>query len=186
VSHRRGSFDRMRIWLKLAAVIAVLIALVVTPAASSMIGKPRTPCSAAQIGVTLGAVSGGLGHEGLAVRFTNRGTPCLISGYPGADGLSATGRRVLSAARTPTGYLGGVRSKAIPTVSLGTGQTASALLEWISGPVTGLSCSMVRYFEITPPGAYRSVRLAVASRSFSICKAEIHPVVPGQHAGGGA
>jgi hypothetical protein len=105
-------------------------------------------CTEAQLQLSFGDVPGGLSHEGFAIRLTNRGKRCLIGGYLGVDGLSAQKRRTVSATRTLIGYLGGLRKGPIPTITLGPGQTAAALFEWIGGPDSHLACSTVKYVEI--------------------------------------
>lgn len=137
----------------------------------------RGRCSEAQLQVTFGDVPGGLSHAGLAIEFTNSRQRCRIGGYPGVDGLSAQ-KGALSASRDLNGYLGGLRTRPIPTISLGAGQTASAIFEWVNGPVSHQSCSTVRYLSITPPGDVRPVRRTFGDPD-PICSPEIHPVVTG-------
>ena len=151
--------------------------------ANGAAAKALKRCAEAQLRVTFGDVPGGLSHEGLAIRFTNRGQRCLIGGFPGVDGLSARKRRTVSAARTLNGYLGGLRKRPIPTISLGSGQTASAVFEWVGGPDPDLSCSTVKYLRITPPGDMRSVQRSF-STPITICSVEIHPVISGLDGGG--
>ena len=170
----------------ITAVVCAAAALAgVSVGAGALASSAPQRCPSNQLRLSFGAVSGGLSHAGVALRFTNRGPRCLLGGYPGADGISPAGQKVLSARRLRSGYLGGVRTRALPTVSLGREQTASAVLEWISGPVAGLSCSSVSYFKITPPGAYRALRGPLAGKPFAVCQAVIHPVVSGLDGGAG-
>jgi Protein of unknown function (DUF4232) len=136
-------------------------------------------CQGKRLRVTLALASPGLSHHGYVLRFENRGPACTISGYPGVDGLSAQGRRVLSARRTKSGYLGGVGpGHPIPRVRLAKGKTASAILEWID---LGPPCPEVQSLKVTAPGAVVSVQLAPKSlQAETLCDVEVHPVVPGR------
>lgn len=140
------------------------------------IAAPAT-CQRNGLGITLTLASGGLTHHGYVIEFKNRGGACTITGYPGVDALNAAGHRVLSAKRMKSGYLGGVESGPIPKVHLAKGQTASALLEWID---LGSPCPRAQSFRITPPNAVTSVVLSPKSlKSQTLCRVEVHPVVPG-------
>lgn len=147
------------------------------PAVAVAVGR----CQEQTLRITLAQASPGADHHGYVLLFHNRGAACTLKGYPGVDGFSAQGHRLVSARRTKSGYLGGVApGRPIPLVHLPQGRTASAMLEWVDGPVPGLSCSAVRSLQITPPGAVSSVRRTPTSlRSERLCDVQIHPVVPG-------
>ena len=69
----------------------------------------------------------------------------------------------------------------IPHVELAHGKTASALLEYLEGPVPGLYCPGVATLKVTPPNAIASVRLSPSGLSSErLCRLQIHPVVPGR------
>jgi hypothetical protein len=134
-------------------------------------------CQAKQLGVTLTQASPGLTHHGYVIEFKNHGGACAIAGYPGVDALNAAGHRVLSAKRTKSGYLGGVASGPIPNVHLAKGKTASAIVEWID---LGSPCPQAKSLRITPPNTSKSVVLSPRSlESETLCRVEVHPVVPG-------
>lgn len=146
---------------------------------TSVGGTPGTSmCLTTQLAVRVEGAEGGLSHAGSAIVFKNNGRPCVVSAYPGVDGLGPKGEVVVSARRTPGGYVGGVGSGGSrPTVELATGSSASALLEGIIAPVDGAPpCPVATSLLITPPNETHSVRLAVR---FELCGLEIHPVVPG-------
>jgi hypothetical protein len=88
---------------------------------------------------------------------------------------------VLSAKRTRSGFLGGLGpGRPIPQVHLAHGKSASALVEYIDGPVPGLSCPGVKSFKVTAPGATTSALLSPKSlKSERLCRLQAHPVVPG-------
>jgi len=138
-------------------------------------------CQANALGISLTDVGAYSFHTGLAIEFMNRGSACTITGYPGVDAVSATGRRILSAKRTKSGYIGGVLSGPIPKVHLAKGETASALVEWVDGGPLGVPCPHVHSLRITPPGAVSSVILSPKSLTTeTLCGVQVHPVVPGR------
>jgi Protein of unknown function (DUF4232) len=104
-----------------------------------------------------------------------------LTGYPGVDALSAQGHRIVSAQRTKSGYLGGVGpGHSIPLVHLAHKKSASAVLEWVDGPVPGLVCPRAHSLKVTPPNAFNSVVLTPSSLgSERLCDLQIHPVVAG-------
>ncbi|MGN6868666.1 MAG: DUF4232 domain-containing protein [Solirubrobacteraceae bacterium] len=151
-----------------------------TGQAVRLTGKTAAPatCQRKELGIALTVAQGGLSHQGYVIEFKNRGAACMITGYPGVDALNAAGHRVLSATRTKSGYLGGVESGPIPRVNLARGKTASAMLEWID--LGSPPCARAKSFRITPPNAIASVVLSPKSlRVQSLCRVEVHPVVPG-------
>lgn len=110
------------------------------------------------------------------LRFENTGAPCVLHGYPGLDAVDASGKVVESAGRALNGYLGGLASGEPPTVTLATGQAASAFYEGANSPAPGRPCPNYTKLAVTPPDETRSVSLASPS---NVCYLEIHPVVPG-------
>jgi hypothetical protein len=140
--------------LAIAAVIAVAAGDTAGASGQPPARETTAGCQFSQLRVTTKLASPGVSHHGYVLLFFNRGSACTLRAYPGVDAVSATGRRVESAARTKSGYLGGLRSgQAIPTVRLARGGTASALTEYIDGPVPGLSCPKAAAFKVTPPNA---------------------------------
>jgi hypothetical protein len=180
-----------RLVFRAGAIVAIAFAVGQGATASGSAAKvPRSiastqsggRCHASQLHVTLALASPGLGHHGFIVRFRDRGGACTIVGYPGVDGLSAQGHRVVSAKRTRSGYLGGLKpGHPIPHVRLIKGKIASALLEWVDGPIQGQSCPAVKSLKVTAPNALTSVVLSPSSlASERLCHLQIHPVVPGK------
>jgi hypothetical protein len=136
-------------------------------------------CAAGQVSVSLGPGSAGLGHSGFALLFTNTGSgSCALTGYPGAA-LVANGGAQLQIQRTPNGYLGGLAptARANPIVRLAPRQVASALFEGLDSTSAGGPCPQYAALLVTPPNSTLTSRL---SRAVSICRAQIHPVVPGR------
>lgn len=138
-------------------------------------------CQANALGISLTYVGAYSFRTGFAIEFRNRENACIVTGYPGVDALSATGRRILSAKRTKSGDLGGVFSGPIPKVHLAKGETASALVEWVDGGPLGMPCPHVHSLRITPPGAVSSVILSPKPlQILTLCRVQVHPVVPGR------
>jgi hypothetical protein len=162
-----------------AATASGRLATVDRPASMlALTGSVAGGCQGRQLRIRLTPASPGASHHGYVLLFQNRGEACTVSGYPGVDAFSAQGRRLVSARRTKSGYLGGVQpGHRIPKVRLATGKTASALVEW----VTGLqSCPRAQSLKVTAPNAIRSVRLSPKSLgSERLCHLEVHPVVLG-------
>ncbi len=134
-------------------------------------------CTTAQLTITVAAMQSGMSHFGYVLLFKNNGQLCQLDGYPGLDGVSAAGVTV-HAQRTLSGYLGGLGAGvAEPTVTLNTGQTASATFEGEApaSPTPGL-CTFAT-LVVTPPNETQSVRLTAPSAQ--LCQLQIHPVVPG-------
>jgi Protein of unknown function (DUF4232) len=139
--------------------------------------SPAARCQGKALGISLTQASPGVSHHGYVIEFRNRGSACTITGYPGVDALNAKGRRILSAKRTKSGYLGGVRSGPIPKVHLAKGKIASAMVEWID---LGSPCPSAHSLKITAPNAVRSVvRSPKSLKSQTLCHVQVHPVVPG-------
>jgi len=126
----------------------------------------------------------GMSHAGYLITFTNTGQlPCQLTGYPGVAVLDAKGRQVRQAARTPSGYLGGVRDasgmhggKPLPVV-LHAGEVGSALLEGEDVGTDGKGCPTESGLLVTPPNTRKSARIALR---VVICGGvQVHPVVAG-------
>jgi len=136
-------------------------------------------CRSGTTTVSAGRGTGGLGHVGITLLFHNRGgSRCVLFGYPGVDLVSASGRQV-QAARTRSGYLGGLSSPTttVPVIRMAPGQTVSALLEGDDVPSGGGTCPGYAALLVTPPNETSTERL---TRSLSaVCSPQIHPVVTG-------
>ena len=150
-----------------------------TPSSSTTPAQPAL-CTTGQLTITIAGIQGGLGHAGEVILFKNTGNACQLHGYPGADGVNDNGVVVVSARRTPSGYLGGLPSASTggPNVTLTDGQTASALFEGINGAVASLGpCPDYTAVAVTPPNETHTVHLS--SPGGTLCYPEIHPVVAG-------
>jgi hypothetical protein len=135
------------------------------------------PCVASNLSISRGRTAGGLSHIGTALLFKNVGTlPCRLRGFPTvvAEGRSDSGPLV--ATQTLEGYLGGLRPPLVtpPIVSLESGSTASALIEYTD--VDGV-CPSYHELLVTPPAVPSTTRI---DTDWDACSAfEVHPIVPG-------
>ncbi|MGC8465996.1 MAG: DUF4232 domain-containing protein [Acidimicrobiales bacterium] len=157
--------------------------IVQSATSSSAPGGNKLPpaCASSQLTITDGRNGVGMGHSGGPILFRNHGSKtCFLKGYPGVEGLDASGNQVTQAVRTPLGYLGGLPTmKALPpVVILKPGDTASALVEGTDVPSGGSAqCPILYGLEVTAPNTHHSTKLQGAPGDCSVL--QIHPVVPG-------
>jgi len=127
--------------------------------------------------VSEGSTEGGLSHVGHVILFKNQGPrSCLISGYPGVALLDSDGAQVSQVPRSPSGYLGGLSSGNAdpPVIDLGTGQTASSMMEGSDQSASGAACPGYSQILVTPPGQRQSL---VVRGEWGGCGLTVHPVV---------
>lgn len=145
-----------------------------SPSARST-GSVSGSCTNAELAVRGKPAGGGDSHSGVIVLFTNRsGTSCTLYGYPGAADLDTSGRQILQAKRTLTGYLGGCGCARPGQIQLSPGATASSLVEGDNGG--GDECLRGRAILVTPPNTTAATRIPFQDYS---CHFQVHPVVPG-------
>jgi len=150
-----------------------------TPTTTPVLAQPAL-CTTGQLTITIAGIQGGLSHAGEVILFKNTGNACQLHGYPGVDGVNGDGVVVVSAQRTPGGYLGGLPfgATAGPNVELSDGQTASALLEGTDGPIASQGpCAAYTTVAVTPPNETHTVH--ITSPGGTLCYPQIHPVVAG-------
>jgi hypothetical protein len=138
-------------------------------------------CTAQSLRITGSAASGGDSHAGLVIVYTNTGQiSCSMTGYPGLAILNAAGKQIIQAARTPSGYLGGIRKGKPPfaTVLLDAGGSASALVEGQVVDNTGKTCPTEHALLTTPPGT--TVPVKVPATTVFCGQVQIHPIVAGK------
>ena len=153
-----------------------------TTTTSRSSGPAPAACTTAQLTVSAGRGGAATGHVGLALVFENTGTvACMLHGYPGVAGLDDAGTQVTQAARTPSGFVGGLSGSGagpLPSVILTSGATASALVEGTDVPTgTATTCPSYAALLVTPPNAVQPVRVDAQLPGCS--GLEVHPVVPG-------
>lgn len=103
----------------------------------------------------------------VTVSFTNTSShPCTLTGYPGADLVTAAGGVLVHVTRRP--------QNAAPHLTLDPGEVANADVEaYAIDTATGNGCPRVGTLVITPPNGFQSHTLAV---NLPICTASISSV----------
>jgi hypothetical protein len=151
------------------------------PAATTSSSPGLARCAYPTLSISAGHPGAGLGHVGVVLLFKNVSTsPCTLSGYPGAAGLNASGQQVTEAQRTPSGYLGGMRtgSSTPPVVTLGPGSVASAMVEGTDVPQgSAPACTTYSALLVTPPTSKKSKR--ITARMPGCSPLQVHPVLQG-------
>jgi hypothetical protein len=151
------------------------------PSTISVPAAGLAPCAPPYLKLTAGRATSGSGHAGYVLIFTNTGQiACAMTGYPAVAILDARDRQIIKAARTPNGYLGGLRhpKPALPATGLGPGGVASALLEgMVFDPTSTKGCPIEHALLGTAPSTTSPIKLVATT---VICsQVQIHPVVPG-------
>jgi len=95
-------------------------------------------------------------------------------GYPGAAVLDKSGRQIVQATRTLSGYLGGCRCATPEHLRLDHSQSASAIVEGDNGG--GDECLRGVAILATPPNTTKPTRIPLQAYS---CHVQVHPVVRG-------
>lgn len=156
-----------------------LFALVAPSLGHAAAMAPTRGCMTGQLRFTTVPDDGGLGHQSEGILFRNEGGPCTLVGYPTVRLLDRSGHVVAIPRRTPRGYQAGLGGGSAPLVHLGRGRVANIRVEGLTGPADGRPCRRYVTYEVTPPGAARSVLIPAHA---SLCSPEVHPVVPGTDA----
>ncbi|MFR9751473.1 DUF4232 domain-containing protein [Nocardia sp. 004] len=132
-------------------------------------------CGSGQVDVAVGGSEAAMGHRGVQLSFSLAAgaPPCTVTGYPGVDAVG--GGPVVSADRTPNGYLGGlpIGQDTAPTVLLEPGRTAHALLEAVAYDSSGRTCAESSSILVTPPDSTDTRSLPV---TIATCRLQVHPV----------
>ncbi len=160
---------------------------IATPTTTSSTSSSTTtvaatpPCAASELQVEAASLGAAAGHEGLVLLFKNIAPgACTLTGYPGVAGLDSAGNQVTQAQRMLSAYMGGYQgsSPTPPTVTLATGETASATVQGSDVTVGNeTTCPTLAAMLVTPPNTSTSVRLPQAPPDCS--GLIVTPVVPG-------
>ncbi len=142
-------------------------------------------CTTAELQVSAGPSSGAAGTIGQVVLFENTSSSsCLLHGFPGVAGLDSAGHQVAQATRELNGAAFTGSTASLPTVTLATGQTASATVFGSDVPVgSAPSCTTYSALLVTPPNAFQSVQLTAQVPGCSGLR--VSPVYAGTGGGGG-
>jgi hypothetical protein len=152
----------------LAAVLIAGCSVNRPPAAPSSSPTPEAlgQCSDDDLDVTNGEMASANTLRRVVVSFTNTSShPCALTGFPGADLVTAAGVLVSVERR---------HALAVHRVTLGPGEVASADVEaYAIDTATGDSCQRVGALVVTPPNDFVSHTLTA---NLPICSATISPV----------
>jgi hypothetical protein len=149
-----------------------------TPAEGTVPPKAGASCKKASLAVTTGAHDAATGHRSLNLVFRNIGpVTCTLKGYPGVDGLDASGQLIAHANRTPLGFMGGLAAGAAPAKqTLQPGESTTAMIEGTAGSTDGSACTGIKELLVTAPDDTDSTTLSWSS---DVCgNFEVHPVGP--------
>lgn len=125
-------------------------------------------CPGSVIAISSSPVEAALGNVAVILLFRNAGlTTCRLYGYPGVAGLDQSGRQVVQARRTLSGYFA-ILPTPYRAVALPPNATASAIVEGGDNPVNGSTCSTYPAFLVTPPDAYTSTKVPISSPHFTV------------------
>ncbi|MBB3753103.1 hypothetical protein FHT44_005622 [Mycolicibacterium sp. BK634] len=157
----------------LTATMVSMAALAWLPTAQADDAAP--PCAPEQLVVTALPMQAGVSHRGVPLVFALApgAGACTLTGYPGVD--SGTGGPLLHARRTLRGYLGGLPSgvDVPPTVTLGPGHPAQAMVEGIAVDADTNQCPTYTDLLVTPPNTTGTVTVPA---TIDTCQLQVHPV----------
>lgn len=138
-----------------------------------------TRCYTNQLAIYRDSGNSGLGHIGVYFRLQNRSQRvCTLFGYPGIQLLDGSGRPLHTVLHWGVGYLSGNQARRL--VYLRPGGNAYFLLEWVHFPTPGQTCPHAPAILITPPNAFRSIRVSMRPGYVDACGGIVNaaPVEP--------
>jgi hypothetical protein len=133
-------------------------------------------CGNSSVRETNAPQEGATGHGSAVLLFQNvSSATCTLYGYPGLDADTSAGHVLAHASRTLKGFAGGPGVE--KTITLGFGQYASAVVEWLNfNPTTSGDCTFSTEVKSTTPNTTHTVTLPIKA---SVCDLQIHPVQAG-------
>jgi hypothetical protein len=136
---------------------------------------PVGQCAAAALNVATGQPAAAVTHRSLQLSFTLKpgASPCSLTGYPAVD--VERGVSVVTAVPTLRGYMGGLPSgvNSPPTVALGPGRGAHAVVEGLAIDSAGNECPTYTDIRVTPPGTSMVFTFPI---SLDVCRLQVHPL----------
>jgi hypothetical protein len=133
------------------------------------------PCADGQVQVTNGGEHARTGHRAvvLSFRLAAGAQACTLTGYPGVD--SGAGGPLLHAERTLSGFMGGLDTDRMPTLTVSEYQPATALVEGVAVDRldAGHLCPTYRQLVVTPPDATVATAVPVG---IDTCELQVHPM----------
>jgi hypothetical protein len=147
-----------RFAVALTSILLVAGAGAATAIRAAAAGASR--CHSNQLAVRIGSEGAALGHIGVKVRFVNiSASTCALYGYPGLQMLGAADHALPTEVHRGVAYT--VPKIAERSVTLHPGASAAFDAGWDDATGYGLKkCPTSSRVLITPPDAYRSVKIA--------------------------
>lgn len=138
--------------------------------ASATVGR----CHASELAARLGAGGAATGHVGQVITFVNASeTACSLRGYPGLQLLGAHHRRLQTHVDRGASYI--IPSMPVRRVLLQPGSEASFEAGYEDGTgFSDISCPAARAVLVTPPNAYRPLKLRWAPRPYGGPRHSLH------------
>jgi Protein of unknown function (DUF4232) len=157
----------------LAAGAITVAATVGLPAVAH--ADPPPPCATGQVHVSNGGEHRASGHRLVVLEFSLApgAQACTLTGYPGVD--SGAGGPLLHADRTLSGFMGGLRTDALPTLTVSEYQPATALVEGVAVDREDPYRLCPTYTEllVTPPDTTEATTIPIW---MDTCELQVHPM----------
>ncbi|RDH80496.1 DUF4232 domain-containing protein [Mycolicibacterium moriokaense] len=156
------------------AIAAIAVGTVAVPAPAHADGPP--PCTDGQVQVSDGGRQAAMGHREVDLLFSLApgAADCTLTGYPGVD--SGAGGPLIHAARTLSGYMGGLRDTDVPpTVTVTATTPGRAVVEGVAVDKhdPNLPCPTYTGLLVTPPDTTAAVTVPV---TIDTCELQVHPI----------
>jgi hypothetical protein len=138
-------------------------------------GAPLSPCRNGQTVVTNELEQAASGHREVVLKFSlaQGNPPCTLSGYPSVDTIA--GGPLLHATRTLSGFMGGLQTNELPTVTLAPDQPQYAVVEGVAVDKNDVNrtCPTYTVLSVTPPDTTEASAVPVR---MDTCDLQVHPV----------
>jgi hypothetical protein len=136
---------------------------------------PMSACLSGQVKVSNGGEHGAFGYREVILTFSLApgAEPCTLTGYPGVD--SGAGGPLIPADRTPSGFMGGLRTGTPPTITVWPSQPAYAVVEGaaVDRRDSAHKCPTYTDLQVTVPDTTKTVTIPV---TIDTCELQVHPV----------
>jgi hypothetical protein len=162
------------------ALIAATTVVALSAAPISSAAPSAHPCEPGDIEVVPALAGYGLGHWAVRLLIVDPGDrTCAFRGYPIVRAFTNPTKRWVTAARTSSGYMGGLQSgQPEHTVTINGDMVASVVLEGTDVPVNGAtSCPTYVRITVALPHWRPSANLSLDNSACS--RLEVHPIVYG-------
>jgi hypothetical protein len=159
----------------LISAATALAAAIVAPAVAQ--ADLPSPCRTGQVVAQYGLQQSASGHREVVLKFVLApgDQPCTLTGYPGVD--TGDGGPLLHAERTLSGFQGGLRTDAMPTVTVAADQPQYAVVEGVAvdGNDPDRLCPTYTELLVTAPDTTETFTVPV---SIDTCELQVHPMGP--------